>query len=243
QGEVCANGVCGPPDNPCAGVTCHARPPRCDGNVLVTSTTAPFCDPNTGTCAGETFEQTDCTSQNQVCVSGACVVPRKRVFATVGRYTGDLATAGGSDYGDWGADALCQLEADASGLGGVWKAWVSTAHADAIDRFEDVGPWYLLDNTTLIANNLAQLVTQGPRVSIRLLADGTLDTGLGFHRYAWTGTRANGRLAPQHCNGFTTESDSVWGWNGDNSSSPATDWTYAINNNCSIPMRLYCFEQ
>src|SRR5690606_25634013 len=28
QGEVCANGVCGPPDNPCAGVTCHARPPR-----------------------------------------------------------------------------------------------------------------------------------------------------------------------------------------------------------------------
>src|SRR5688500_10181736 len=55
------------------------------------------------------------------------------------------------------ADQRCQLYAENNDLGGSWRAWLSTSQVDAIDRIDDVGPWYRIDGETLLFPSKADL--------------------------------------------------------------------------------------
>src|SRR5438105_668310 len=57
----------------------------------------------------------------------ASTAPVKRVFVTHATFRGDF---GGESF----ADEQCNLAAWAAGLGGTWRAWLSTSSAAAIDR-------------------------------------------------------------------------------------------------------------
>lgn len=113
----------------------------------------------------------------------------KRIFATHTVYMGSF---GGVEAGD----QLCNSAAQTAQLGGAWKAWLSTSAANAIDRIADVGPWYLVDGTTLVFANKAALVGS-PRVAID---HDELGNAIPQHdpfnvEGAWTGTLQGGKAA------------------------------------------------
>src|SRR5262245_2730644 len=112
--------------------------------------------------AGGADGAVDATADAPVLVdAGPCFPSGKRIFVTSTPYTGDLKTNGAGMTGLHGADNLCGLAATAAGLGGTWTAWLSSSTVDAIDRINDVGPWYLVDRCTLVFNNKASIVTSG----------------------------------------------------------------------------------
>lgn len=161
-----------------------------------------------------------------------------RVFTTSGGYDGDLATNGGETDGLAGGDAICELHATAAGLGGTWRAWLSTGDVDAIDRIDDVGPWYLVDRCTLVANSLSSLVVNGPLVNVGVDENGDSTSG-----NMWTGTEANGRSGSFDCGDWTSSfaGEGVVGIGSDSMMDGA--WTHVSSNPCNLENYLICFEQ
>jgi hypothetical protein len=135
----------------------------------------------------------------------------KRIFTTRSTYTGDLRTAGSGTSGLDGADKLCALNATAANRGGAWKAWLSDSQTNALDRINDVGPWYLVDETTLVFNNKANLQTS-PVTGIEMDEAGNVD-GWGNIIVVWTGTGLGGlkKLYTNHdqtwCGDWTTSTN------------------------------------
>jgi len=121
---------------------------------------------------------------------------RKRVFFTseTDYYTGNLG-------GLAGADAKCTALAAGAGLGGTWKAWVSTSTVNAIDHIDDVGAFYLVDRQTLVFPSKASL-TGTPLAPIDLDQHGN---GVGFAYGAWTGTTVGGVYSGQACSDWTDD--------------------------------------
>ena len=76
-GQVCMNGMCVDPADPCLNVTCDMPPAAsCDMNVAVTYSGNGTCDMTDGSCDYATAEvRTDCAMTAQVCMNGACVAP------------------------------------------------------------------------------------------------------------------------------------------------------------------------
>src|SRR5678816_81066 len=70
-----------------------------------------------------------------------------RVFVT-GAFAGTMYEPGG---GLAAGDAKCAYAASGAAIGGVWRAWLSTASMNAIDRIAGGGPWRLMDGTTVFA--------------------------------------------------------------------------------------------
>ncbi len=165
-----------------------------------------------------------------------------RVFVTDLSLDGDLATAGagtGADPGAAGADNLCAAQATKYALGGHWVAWVSTSHADAADRLS-AGPWNLVDNTTLVASSLGDLLANGPAHAIDMFPDGTTEV-LGD--LVWTGSNPAGRLGGgDDCADWTSSAGGTGGSGNDLSSGPAILWTANGDRACSTLSVLYCFE-
>lgn len=121
-------------------------------------------------------------------------------------------------------------------------AWLSTSQQDALARLADVGPWYLVDRTTLVSPNKASLVAL-PRASISLTEQGEPVPG-SFLEEVWTATDADGRLAGD------SRYDACSDWTSDGSGHAlqgnAHDdegWTSYGIGPCSESARLSCFEQ
>ncbi len=170
-----------------------------------------------------------------------------RAFVTDLVLNGDLATAGsgtGDDPGAAGADNLCAAQATKYSLGGQWVAWISTSHADAADRLS-AGPWNLVDNTTLVASSLDDLLANGPAHAIDMFPDGTTEV-LGD--YVWTGSTHGGRLGGgADCSDWTSSADGgtdagIGGSGNDLTSGPGILWTANGDQACSTIGVLYCFE-
>lgn len=162
---------------------------------------------------------------------------RNRVFITSTRWTGDLKSAGGGSTGLAGADNLCAMAATQGALGGVWTAWLSTQAVNAIDRIADVGPWYLVDKTTLVFQNRAD-IPAFPLAPVSVDELGQSPTGDAV----WTGTLSAGTVATSNCVDWTNSSSSVngivgaWVFGGD-------QWTAAAQSTCDTVSNLYCFER
>jgi|GEM_PF-2868827 len=185
--------------------------------------------------------------KNQLYVYADCGDPVKRVFATSQLWKGNL---GGLN----GADAKCQAAADNAGLGGTWKAWLSTSTVDAKDRITDgmyvrareVRVWGGCWCSSIIASNKAQLLDGGldnsiSRTEFGVAVSGTVNTCTDSDGTASTGAFMN------YCSDWTSGSSSSCIIYGRSSS---TDHTWSgFPNSCSPTYRcgtsrhVYCFEQ
>lgn len=156
----------------------------------------------------------------------------KRVFVTSVTYSGNLG-------GVAGADAKCATAAEAQSLGGAWKAWISSGSVNAIDRINDVGPWYLVNGVQKVFNNKANLSTT-PLVAIDEDETGGQPTWMGIDGM-WTGT-TTGVASGNDCLGWTSEVNTSLG----TTSSPTTDQSWGGSPgplDCDAPEALICFEQ
>ena len=171
--------------------------------------------------------------------SGSGSTGSLRVFATHGTYSGDLTSyLGDAINGLAAGDRICQLRADSAGLGGKWRAWLSSSQIDAIDRVSGDGPWKLV-GTTLAFANRAQLQTE-PSVAIDVDEHGESIRDAFDYTYVWTGTHAGGVHGAATCGDWTsTMVDGVYGL-----SQPGSfEWTDYSTGYCSEEKHLICLEQ
>jgi len=182
----------------------------------------------------------------------APAVTGKKVFVSSLRYSANLKAAGGKATGVESADALCQQLADASAIGGTYRAWISSSTIDAIDHVQGTGPWFRMDGKMAFPNHASLGVT--PMVPI------SIDEKMGmpdpFYE-SWTGTGSGGRLKVQ--NGLTSttcmdwsstvDSNTIKGWLGiygqqNTMLGAGPEWTNYDDGFCTpFSRHLYCFEQ
>ncbi|MFO0556833.1 MAG: hypothetical protein U0269_02320 [Polyangiales bacterium] len=173
----------------------------------------------------------------------------RRVFVTSALYQGSFANGtrddAGRALGAVVADANCQQLADAAGLGGRWRAWLSSSQGDAIERVTGSGPWSLVTGEVVFASSLLQLPShaidrdeRGAMVSAGSAA-------------VWTGTAPNGRAIARDSM-FDTYDCYLWGFSGNDrltggrvgsALATSTAWTSNTTSACNQMARLYCFEQ
>jgi hypothetical protein len=163
----------------------------------------------------------------------------KRVFIS--------STTTESNFGSLAAaDAVCGARAVAAGLGGTWKAWLSTSTTSAASRLTHASVPYQLVDGTIVASNWFSLVSGTIKNPIGLDETGTSKPGSG----AWTGTNADG----SSYNGFTCQD---WTVVEDCASSMTyhgllgvdghvdSTWTNWGGDSCctGAAFPFYCFEQ
>ena len=236
-GPDCMNGICN-------GGNCAA--PSCNDNVKNGTELDVDC---AGSCGASTCKVGQTCTDNTQCISqmcagtNVCIAP-KRVFVTNARFTG--AQIGGLT----GADAKCQTEADAAGLGGMYKAWLSDLTGSPSTRFTKslVAPYTRTDGFVLAQNwdDLTDGTISGVinRNAMNQAAGGgpVCDTN---NVWVWTNTSKMGTPSSDtnHCNNWTAATGgSVWG------RTDVTDfWTDSCFGGidfCGTRMApIYCFEQ
>lgn len=173
----------------------------------------------------------------------------KRIFVTDATWLGGFwitSPSWPSAFGTDNADGLCTSAAAGAGLGGRWKAWLSSwgtsypvFHAEdlAADRIADVGPWVLVGTDTVVFNNKANLLNT-PLVAIDVNEHGvTLPSGP-----VWTGARVGGQVLDD-CGEWETQEDQITGTVGELSAT-GNAWTEAGSLTCRTQQaHLYCIEQ
>lgn len=145
-----------------------------------------------------------------------------------------------------GADLLCNQRAQAAGLPGLYRAWISDGSTSASEHlYHSPVPYRLVGGGTL-ANNYGDLTSSaldepidrdesGQAIVVR---QGTCEP-LGA---VWTGTFPNGGSDGDDCAGWTSIDPGDDGQVGMlfRNNSP---WTTACDVSCDGVARLYCFEQ
>ena len=170
----------------------------------------------------------------------------KRAFITSTIGTGNLgawADAGGAT-GIAAGDAICAARADAAGLDGTFRAWLSDANIDAIDRLPSDGPWVRIDGAAIAADK-AGLAAGALLANPLVTEDGTylVPLGGGGESLVWTGTLADGTRAAQSCQGWTSARSSDSGLEGF-ITYLLPSWTENGPAECdSSWLHLYCFEE
>jgi len=162
-------------------------------------------------------------------------------FATSTLHTGNLG-------GLMGADAICNMRAQAAGLPGTYMAWISTAQGSPATRFVQSTVPYFMVNQVKIADNWADLT------------DGTLDAALQVtelggaspagtnncfvnvnnFRTAFTGTGQNGVLSGGTCSDFTSNAGTA---TVGVTNSASFRWTNCQQLSCANTSGIYCFQQ
>ncbi|MEM7025497.1 MAG: hypothetical protein AAF637_23370 [Pseudomonadota bacterium] len=138
------------------------------------------------------------------------------------------------------ADAACNAVAEAAGLGGTYKAWLSDAAESPETRFIKASVPYLLVDGTQIADDWTDLTDGDLDAPINLN-----ENGASASARTWTGTRVNGTAAAQRCGEWTsTGSQGVFG----TTASTASPWTGAsggtsVTTACTSSYAFYCFQQ
>lgn len=193
----------------------------------------------------------------RLALAGA-VPPRasvKRVFLTSQVFSGNLG-------GIAGADAKCQAAAKAAGLGGRWRAWVSSdtsSPASDPNFTKHDGPYVRLDGVP-IASNWADLVDTTILAPIAQDEYGNYPRAVteayALEPYAFTGTDRHGNATIRmNCNNWTSDGTGnpalkgvvgVYAKERPNEPSPTEGtWSdlFTYGHPCSDRLRLYCFEQ
>jgi len=164
------------------------------------------------------------------------ILPRKRVFVTATAYNGNLG-------GLSGADSKCNADASSAGLGGSWKAWLSTSTVHAKDRISD-GLYVRVDNSTIIATSKTDLLDGTLQNSISKTAMGVDASDWPM----WTGTLSDGTvITNKHCSNWTSNSSGINGRIGDRSVK-GIEWTdyydaSGFSGCATVFGRIYCFEE
>lgn len=134
--------------------------------------------------------------------------PGRLAFVTEALFDGNFAALG-SGTGVAVADAMCRSEATAAGLPapGSFKAWLSTAGQDAIDRFANDGPWVRTDGVQVFFDK-AHLRQGEPIGPLNVTATGEYVPSAWD---VWTGTLDDGSAAEARCSDWSSSSSSVLG--------------------------------
>jgi hypothetical protein len=163
--------------------------------------------------------------------------PVKRVFVTSTFYSGNLG-------GLAGADQKCQDRADAAGLSGTYKAWLSAAGPgnSAAERLTHAtGPYVRVDGVQVAANwnDLVDGTLAAP-ISITESGAPALTT-----TSVWTGTTPSGGSSGNDCAGWTDSQTAAQGTVGLPTAQDSrwTERATAIGLSCTSNVPLYCVEQ
>lgn len=161
---------------------------------------------------------------------------RKRIFVTSASWTGDLRNIAQQETGLTSGDHLCHQAAQAGNLRGTYRAWLSTAEEDAIDRVEDVGPWYPPGGTEPLFNNKAHLA--GVPLLPLTITEHKHELDPQEQHCVWTGTQTGG-VFDNDC----TEWEATSGWAIAGDPSVVENWTRGSDVDCYRRCRLYCLGQ
>ena len=167
----------------------------------------------------------------------------KLVFVTSTTYNGDL-------NGLAGADARCNQRADAAGLFGTFKAWISgnSASEEARDRMNQSSAAYRRVDYVKVADNWDDLVDGTLDAAIRIDENGLV---VGEPLTAYTNTNADGSIRSgsenRPCeNGSNQEWESADPFESGSYgtvSATTSSWSFTNNNACNVQRRLYCIQQ
>jgi len=133
-----------------------------------------------------------------------------------------------------GADATCNSLAKAQGLAGTYRAWLSVAGSNAVDRITADGPWYLV-NGELVASTRAELVSGTLRHAIDRDEKGA--TPPAAEDRVWTATTQAGAYVGPDCGGWTGAGNGVVG----EAEQRNGTWTALTPEACGEVNRVYCF--
>jgi len=159
------------------------------------------------------------------------------VFVTSDSYTG------GAIGGIPGAHSKCQNLANAAGLSGTFRPWLSSSTFSPAQDFDKSGGPFVMRNDVIVADNWQDLITKDGSnryldYAISVNENGDLSIG-----GVWTGTDVTGM--PE-----SAGQDFCDDWTGIRNTaqigiSSKTDslWTSAFGAGCSNAYRLFCFEQ
>lgn len=163
--------------------------------------------------------------------------PAKLVFATSSRYTANLG-------GLAGADAKCQQHASAAGLPGSYVAYLSDSNTHALNRLSR-GEFHRTGDNALVAASkldlsfiLLQNAVANDEYGSRIVANPEVVTG--------TDHFANKRLGEGvgFCSDWTRDTNEAPGLVASGFvDADAEWWVWAEDRSCSVPQRLYCFQQ
>ena len=187
-----------------------------------------------GTICGSCTSMTTTTTLGGATTTTTLATPRFVVFVTHGRFDGNLG-------GLAGADQKCAQEAQAAGLPGTFKAWLSDATTSAASRLTHATIPYRLVDGTKVADDWTDLTDASLDAAITLTPTCGNDGGGG----AWTNTDPSGAISNPFlsCTNWTSAGDS-----GGDGYVGATDGDWTANSafpfdTCSVTSRLYCFGQ
>ncbi len=167
------------------------------------------------------------------------------VFTTKATLQGDLG-------GLTGADTKCTTYANAAGLQGQFRAWLSDTKTDAIDRVPEGGPWRVLTDGAK-QGEVAFANRDGwkgyPKVLLEPSEFGA-KVGVGEVPYTWTGTALGGtRLGGCSCSDWKSSenpskcSKDYGGIIGSRAASATSEqWTNVGPNPCDQRSSLLCFQ-
>ncbi|MEM8962281.1 MAG: hypothetical protein AAGD38_12430 [Acidobacteriota bacterium] len=155
------------------------------------------------------------------------------VFASSVSTTGDL---GGLD----GGDAFCQGLADAAGLGGTYKAWLSDPNGSPSTRFTQDDRAFELVDGTQIAADWDDLIDGTLDAAISLDENG--DAASSNNGRVWTGTTFAGERVGNSCAEWSTDTGVSAGVGEYSETDNA--WTYdGLGLTCNESYLIYCFQQ
>ncbi len=207
-------------------------------------------------CNNTCIPTTDCCDCKApaVCENGICSVVVNPLTCGNDGFCSVFVSSGfftGSEIGGLaGADAKCQSLADAAGLSGTFKAWLSDSNQSPATRFPFItGPWRLQPNAVdgsnlppIVATDLEDLTTCGAtclkspinRTETGVILQGSVTV--------WTNTLANGTASTASCLDWTSSDIGVSGLFGD-ASQVDSKWTNTNSTfGCNSALSLYCFE-
>jgi hypothetical protein len=169
------------------------------------------------------------------CSTGFCTtdpICDYAVFVTKDSVAGNIPPSGGAAS----ADAFCAREASASGIAGIFKAWVSSGGASAAERTKPLArrPYRRLDGEPVALDDV-ELRSGNLRAPINVASD---KSAVGA--YAWTGSTASGeQWGRYNCADFATSGGSgVVG----STSATTTSWSFAATASCLAGNHVYCIQ-
>jgi cysteine-rich repeat protein len=187
----------------------------------------------------------DCATS--LCERNRCSAPTRIVFATSELFDGNLG-------GVAGADGHCQRLAEAAGLAGTYRAWLSDAVSGPVTRFTRSSTAYVLVDGTVIADDYTDLTDGSLDNQITLTELGTLAPAAfdnscagGTPTIFWSATGANGGPVPGvpsslRCQEWTSTDGSAYWGNAALFSEPS--WSlWCSGGDCAWHAPLLCFQQ
>ncbi|HEY5925597.1 MAG TPA: hypothetical protein VIV11_28120 [Kofleriaceae bacterium] len=163
----------------------------------------------------------------------------KRAFVTSTVTTGNLATSpeANGQTGVAAGDAICQARAAAASLPNAtqFKAWLSTAAADAATRITSNGPWQRVDGLPLASSKLDLLDGMLLR-SLDVTESGAYLSGATV----WTASWRDGTTLGAACGDWTGSTATAYVGRAND----PKKWSYAeyVSTCTTTTARLYCFE-